>query len=161
MNSLILRYFLIELVRIFDRAVFHTGSTTSAFALYNISGFFNQRYLEVSRFTGYTVNFGIAQDLDVGMPADLDQFGREYSHGTVIGGKGFVKLGHMSADGGRFLDKINLKPGDGEIKRGLNTADSSADNHDISEITLRESFTKLLNLFFFHFYPPLSDLMVL
>jgi hypothetical protein len=24
------------------------------------------------------------------MPADLDQFGREDSHGTVIGGKGLV-----------------------------------------------------------------------
>jgi hypothetical protein len=95
------------------------------------------------------------------MPADLDQFGREYSHGAVIGGKGLVKLRHMSADGGRLLDKVDLKPGGGKIKRGLNTADPSADNHDISEITLRESFTKLFNLFFFHFYPPLSDLMVL
>ena len=32
------------------------------------------------------------------MPADLDQFGRNNSHGTVIGGKGLVELGHESAD---------------------------------------------------------------
>jgi len=33
------------------------------------------------------------------MPADLDQFGRDNSHGTVIGGKGLVELGHEPADG--------------------------------------------------------------
>ena len=99
MDGFILRYFLIELIRVFDRAVFDTGSTTRAFVLYNISGFFNQGYLEVSRFPFDTVNFSKGQDLYIGMPADLDQFGREYSHGAVIGGKGLVKLGHMAADG--------------------------------------------------------------
>jgi hypothetical protein len=33
------------------------------------------------------------------MPADLDQFGRKYSHGAVIGGIGLVELGHMAANG--------------------------------------------------------------
>jgi hypothetical protein len=87
------------LIRVHDRAVFHTGSTTPAFVLYNVSGLFNQGYPEVSCFPFYTVNFSIGQDLYIGMPADLDQFGREYSHGAVIGGKGLVKLGHMAANG--------------------------------------------------------------
>jgi len=99
MDGFILRYFLIKLIRVFDRAVFYTGSTTRAFALYNISGLFNQRYLEVSCFPCYTVDFSIGQDLYIGMPADLDQFRREYSHGAVIGGKGLVKLSHMAANG--------------------------------------------------------------
>ena len=99
MYCFILRYFLIKLIRVPDRAVLYTGSTTRAFALYDISGFLNQGYLEISRFSSYTVNFSIGQDLYIGMPADLDQFGREYSHGAVIGGKGLVKLGHMAADG--------------------------------------------------------------
>jgi hypothetical protein len=34
------------------------------------------------------------------MPADLDQFRREDSHGTVIGGIGLVQLGHLAANGG-------------------------------------------------------------
>jgi hypothetical protein len=161
MDGFILRYFLIKLIGIFDRAVFYTGSTTSAFVLYNVSGLFNKGCLEISCFPFYTVNFSISQDLYIGMPADLDQFGREYSHGAVIGGKGFVKLGHMAANGRRFLDKVNLKTGRGKIKRGLNTADPSADNHNISKIAVRELPAKLFNLFFFHFYPPLSDLMVL
>ncbi|MBA7713778.1 hypothetical protein ES703_122788 [subsurface metagenome] len=99
MDGFILRYFLIKLIRVHDRAVFYTGSTTRAFVLYNVSGLLDQGYLKVSCFPFYTLNFSIGQDLDVGMPADLDQFGREYSHGAVIGGKGLVKLGHMAANG--------------------------------------------------------------
>ena len=60
MDGFIFRYFLIKLIRVFDRAVFYAGSTTRAFALYNISGLFNQGYLEVSCFSFYTVNFSIA-----------------------------------------------------------------------------------------------------
>jgi hypothetical protein len=154
MDGFILRYFLIELIRVFDRAVFYTGSATRAFVLYNISGLFNQGYLEVSCFSFYTVNFSIGQDLYIGMPADLDQFGREYSNGAVIGGKGLVKLGHMAANGRCLVDQVNLKTGSGKIKRALNTAYPSTDNHYVSKITLCETITKLFNLCFFHFYPP-------
>jgi hypothetical protein len=88
------------------------------------------------------------------MPADLDQFGREDSHGAVIGGIGLVKLGHMAANGRRFLNKVRLKTRIGKIERGLNTADPSTNNHDISKIAVCETFAKLLNLFFFHFLSP-------
>jgi hypothetical protein len=99
MDGFMLRYLLIKLIRVFDRAVFYASRTARAFALSNISRLFNQGDLEVSCFTFYTVNFSIRQDLYIGMPADLDQFGREYSDGAVIGGKGLVKLGHMAANG--------------------------------------------------------------
>ena len=151
MDGFIFRYFLIKLIRVFDRAVFYTGRTTRAFALYYISGFFNQRNLKVSCFPLYTVNFRIGQDLYIGMPADLDQFGREDSDGAVVGGKGLVKLGHMAANGRRLVDQVNLKTRSGKIKRGLNTADPSTDYHDVSKTTLSKTFTKLFNLFFFHF----------
>jgi hypothetical protein len=151
MDGFILRYFLIKLIRVFDRAIFYTGRTTRALVLQNISGLFNQGYLEVSCFPLYTVNFSIGQDLYIGMPADLDQFGREYSDGAVIGGKGLVKLGHMAANGRCLVDQVNLKTSSGKIERGLNTADPSTDNHYVSKITLCETFTKLFNLFFFHF----------
>ncbi len=86
-------------IRDLDRAVLYTGRTTRAFVLYNVSGLFIQGDLEVSCFPFYSVNFSIGQDLYIGMPADLDQFGREYSHGTIIGGVGLVKLGHLAANG--------------------------------------------------------------
>ena len=86
-------------IRDLDRAILYTGSATCTVVLYNVSGLFIQGDLEVSCFPLYTVNFSIGQDLYVGMPADLDQFGREDSHGAVIGGIGLVKLGHLAANG--------------------------------------------------------------
>ena len=76
MDGFILRYLLIKLIRDFDGAVFDTGRTTRAFALNDISGFLNECYPEISLFPFDTVNFSIAQNLYVRMPADLDQFGR-------------------------------------------------------------------------------------
>jgi len=152
MDGLILRYLLIKLIRVFDRAVFYTGGTARAFVFQNISGFFSQGYLEVSCFALYSVKFSVRQDLYVWMPADLDQFGCEYSDGAVIGRKGLVKLGHMAANGRRLVDQVNLKTRTGKIERGLNTADPSTDNHDISKMivcvsfthTVRETFTNLV-----------------
>ncbi len=86
-------------IRDLDRAILYTGSATCTVVLYNVSGLFIQGDLEVSCFPLYTVNFSIGQDLYIGMPADLDQFGREYSHGAVIGWIGLVKLGHLAANG--------------------------------------------------------------
>ena len=82
-----------------NRAVLHTGGTPRAFVLYNIAGLFIQGDLEISCLPPYTFNFSIRQNLYIGMPADLDQFGREDSHGAVIRRIGFVKLSHMAADG--------------------------------------------------------------
>jgi len=75
MDGLILRYFLIKWIRVFDRAVSYAGGATRAFTLDNIPGLFNQRNFEISCFSCYTVNFGIGKNLYVRMPADLDQFG--------------------------------------------------------------------------------------
>ena len=86
-------------IRDLDRAILYTGSTTRAFVLYDVSGLFIQGDLEVSCSPFDTVNFREGQDLYVGMPADLDQFGCENSHRAVIGGKGLVQLGHMAPDG--------------------------------------------------------------
>lgn len=75
MDGLILRYFLIILIRVFGRAVFYTGSTTCAFFLKNIPWLRSKAYLEVSYLAFYSVNFSEGEDLYVGVPADLDQLG--------------------------------------------------------------------------------------
>jgi len=153
------------LIRIFDRAVLYTGRTARAFALDDIPGLPRQRDPEISCLSFDTVNLRVRQDLDVGMPADLDQFGREYSDGAVIGRKGLVKLGHLAADGRGFVDQVNLETRSGKVQRGLNTADPSADNHHIAKMTpsntlantVCETFANLLFKlfeFFFHVLAP-------
>ena len=77
------------------------------------------------------------------MPADLDQLGREYSHGAFIGRKGLIKLGHMAPDARPFLNQVNLKTIGGKIKSGLNAADPSPHNHNIPKITVGETFKNL------------------
>ena len=76
---------------------------------------------------------------------------------TVKSWEGLVKLSHMAANGWGFVDQVNLKTRSGKIKRGLNTADPSTDNHYVSKMTLCETFAKLFNLFFFHFYPLIEN----
>ena len=80
MDRLILRYFLVVLIRVFDRAVFYTGITTRALVFQDIPGFSDERYVKVSCVSLYTANFSIGENLYIRMPADLDQFGCEYSH---------------------------------------------------------------------------------
>jgi hypothetical protein len=58
-----------------DRAVLDADGTTRAFVLYDVSGLFIECDPEVSCLPLYIVDFSIGQDLYVGMPADLDQFG--------------------------------------------------------------------------------------
>ena len=81
------------------------------------------------------------------MPADLDQFGCEYSDGAVVGRKGLVELGHMAANGRRLVYQVDLETSRGKIERGLDTADPSTDHHDISKITVCQTFTELFRLF--------------
>jgi hypothetical protein len=152
MDSLIHRYFLIVLIRIFYRAVFHADGTTRALVFPNVPWLFNQRYVEVSCFPFYPVNFAIGQNLDVGMPADLDQLGRQYSHGAVIGREGLVKLGHMAPDARCFLDQVDLKTRSGKVKRGLNTTDPSPNDHDVSKITVSTILKKLFDVFSDRYY---------
>jgi hypothetical protein len=134
MNGFTLRYVLIKSIRDLYRAVFYTSIAARTFGLYGISGLFNQGYSEVSFFPFNIANFSITQDLYIGMPADLDQFGRQYSNGALIGGKGLVKLGHPAANGRSFVNHVNLKTRIAKIECGLNTADPPTDNHHIAKI---------------------------
>src|SRR4030042_1552828 len=109
MYGLIQGYLLIIWIRVLDRTVFHTGSATSAFVFQDVPGLFNQDHLELTRFSFHTVNLSIGEDLYIGMPADLDQFGREDSHGAVIGRESLVKLGHMAPDARCLFDQVYLK----------------------------------------------------
>jgi hypothetical protein len=136
MDCFILRYLLIVFIRVFGGTVFHTGGTPGAFLLDDIPGFLRQRDLEVSNFSFYTVDFRVGQDLDVRMPADLDQFGCEDSHGAVIRRKGFVQLRHVPPDARGFFNQVNFETGRGKIKRGLNAADPPSHNHDVSKRTV-------------------------
>jgi hypothetical protein len=60
---------------------------------------FEQFDFKISRFSLDIFYFAERSQLDVQMPADLDQFRGDNSHGTIIGGKGLVQLGHHPTNG--------------------------------------------------------------
>jgi len=66
------------------------------------------------------------------VPADLDQFGRDYSHCAIVGGKCLVKLGHHSAYGRGFFSKVDEVSGICQIQGRLHPGDASAYYQDRS-----------------------------
>jgi hypothetical protein len=63
------------------------------------------------------------------MPADLDQFRGDNSHRAIVGGKGFVQLGHHPADSGRFFNQIYVIAGISHVQGGLHSGDTTPDDH--------------------------------
>jgi hypothetical protein len=131
---------LVELVRILGRAVLNACCTACAQVLFDISGFTVQGNMEITSLTLDVIYLSVSQYLYVRMPADLDQFRGEYSHGAVVGRKGLIQLGHMAADTGRPFHQIDLKTCRGEVQRGLNAADTAADDHNIAVIACLNAF---------------------
>jgi hypothetical protein len=81
------------------RAVFNTRTTSGAQVHVNTSRTFADLYFKVTGFALDGFEIRIGDQLDVQVPADLDQYRRDDSHGAVIGGECFVQLGHDTADG--------------------------------------------------------------
>ena len=83
----------------FFGALFRTGAAGNTFFHIDVSWIFGQLDFKIARFTTNALHFAECQQFDVDVPADLDQFRRDDSHGTVIGRKRLVQLCHHAADG--------------------------------------------------------------
>jgi hypothetical protein len=114
------------------RALF--GARPAGDALLGIyeSRLFEDLQLEIPSLASDGRDLGKGQKLDVEMPADLDQLGRDDSHGAVVGGKGLVQLRHDSADGGGPFHEINVVARVCQVKRRLHAGDAAADHTDRS-----------------------------
>ena len=90
---------LIVFVGNLDGADFGAFPATGTLGQVYKAGLLPELGFEISRFSVQSQYLGIGQEFYVQVPADLDQFGRDNSHGTVVGGKRLVQLGHQSPDG--------------------------------------------------------------
>ena len=75
-----------------------TFTATSTFRYINKARMIDQGDTEISRIPLNFFDFAVGDQIYVYVPADLDQFGRDHSHGTVIGREGLVQTGHHPAD---------------------------------------------------------------
>ena len=113
----------------FGGAFLSTETAGNTFRRVHIAWRLNHFHFEIPLFPGNAFHLGEGQKLNVEMPADLDQFGREDSHGTVIGGEGLVQLGHDATDGGGPLHEVDIIAGIGQIQCGLHPGNASTDHH--------------------------------
>jgi hypothetical protein len=111
-----------------DRAVFNTNAAACAQLHIDAPGPFLDFHLEISGGPLDRLKIRISDELDIQMPADLDQFGGDDSHRTVIGRKGLIQLSHGPADGRGFLEEIDVISRIRQIQGGLHPCDTPAHN---------------------------------
>jgi hypothetical protein len=87
---------------ILDRSwtLLHAGTATGTEILIYIAGLFAHLHLEGTHLALYLFHLAVGEEIDIGMPTGIQQLRRENSDGAVVGGKGFVQLGHLAADTG-------------------------------------------------------------
>jgi hypothetical protein len=88
-----------------------------------------QADVEIAGLAGNFLQFGEGVNIDVAVPADLDQLGGNDSHGAVIGGEGLVQLGHNPANSRPFFHQVDIISGVGQIQGGLHPGDAAPDHH--------------------------------
>jgi hypothetical protein len=103
-------------------------STPCAFIKINVPGFLPDVDFEVTLFSFDAFYRGAGVNLDIDMPADLDQFWRYDSHGAIIGGECLIQLRHGPPNGRAFLYEVNKKTRICQIQCGLHTRNSAAHN---------------------------------
>jgi len=84
---------------LYHGAILNAGTASGAQVHFNASGAFSNLDFKISGFTVKGFKIRVCDKLDVQMPADLDQYGRDNSHCAVVGWKGLVKLRHYPANG--------------------------------------------------------------
>jgi hypothetical protein len=111
-----------------NRAIFHTGTATRTQIHFDEAGAFADFDLEIAGISLNRFQICVGDQFDVQMPADLDQYRGDNSHGAVIGRKGLVQLGHDAANGRGFFKQIHIIAGIGQIQGGLHSGNTTADN---------------------------------
>ena len=106
-----------------------TDPACDTFIHVHIAGTFTDSYSKISRLTldGFHIRQG--DEVDVQMPADLDQFGGNNSHGTVVGGEGLVQRTHHAANGSGLFNYMHQEARIRQVQRSLHSGDPATDNH--------------------------------
>jgi hypothetical protein len=123
----------VEGIGYFDFTFFGTQATGNTLFGINVAGPLLQLHLKSARLPHEPGHFRQGVELDIAVPADLDQLGSQNSHSAVVGGKGLIQLRHGPADGGLFFHQIYKIAGVGQIQGGLHSGDTAAHYHYRSE----------------------------
>ena len=86
-------------------------------------------YCKIPRITlnGFHIRQG--DEIDVQVPADLDQFRGDNSHGTVVGGKSLVQRAHHTTNSSGFFNHVYEEARIRQIQSGLYSGNPATNNH--------------------------------
>jgi hypothetical protein len=82
-----------------NRTVLDATATSGATGHIDASGALLDFHFKIARRPFHRFQIRIGDQFNVQMPADLDQFWGNNSHGTVVGGERLVQLGHGATNG--------------------------------------------------------------
>jgi len=119
----------IEGIRHLPRTFLGTNATGNALIDVHIARMFPHRGEEAPHFPFQTFQFRHGDHLDIEVAPALDQFWGQDAHGTVIGRKGLVQLGHDAADSRRTLHQIDVEARIGQVEGSLDTGHATAHYH--------------------------------
>jgi hypothetical protein len=92
----------------YHRAVFHTSAATRTQIHFDAAGAFSYLDFKIARNAINRLQISISNQFNIQMPADLDQYRGDNSHGAVVGRKRLVELRHDPANGWGFFKKIHI-----------------------------------------------------
>jgi hypothetical protein len=111
------------------------GATSRAFRWVHVPGFPYNAQLEVSRLSLKRFDLRIDNQLYIPVPSRGNEFRRNNSHGTIVGGECLVELCHKTADTGSRLYQVNLETRIGKVKRCLYSTDPAANDSNRANLT--------------------------
>jgi len=86
--------------------------------------------LKVAFLAGEVLQLRVGKQVYIEMPADLDQLGRDNSHGTFVGGERLVQLSHTAAYGGALFQEVYVIARIGQVQSSLHSGNSTTDHQD-------------------------------
>ena len=101
---------LIELIVHLPWAFARTHTTGDALVHSYIAGTFSKGCPEMACFTFEGFNVCHGKQLNIGVPADLDQFGRKNSQGAIVGWESLIQGTHHAANGGILFHEVDEIP---------------------------------------------------
>jgi hypothetical protein len=88
------------------RTIFNARAASRAAVFNNAAGAFFDFDFEIAWGSLDRFQISVGEQLDIDVPADLDQFGRDNSHRAVVGRERLVEFTHDPADCGRLFDEM-------------------------------------------------------
>ena len=118
----------VDIVDDFLGAFFLADATAGADCFVDIAGFLPDGDGEVAHIAIDLFHFALGVQLDIRVVASGHHLGGQDAGGAVQGGEGLVELGHMPADGWFSLDQVDRETGVGDLERGLDAGNATADH---------------------------------